>query len=102
MLQKINELLDYFSENNKRYYISLSLVAFALGFLTTLFFCYSVSPLYLESNGFGEVSSTIKVLGYGMKNGLKFLQEDYDYYTEESSRYLSTSTELYEVAKLNR
>jgi hypothetical protein len=71
MLQKINELLDYFSENNKRYYISLSLVAFALGFLTTLFFCYSVSPLYLESNGFGEVSSTIKVLGYGMRNGLK-------------------------------
>ncbi len=71
MLQKINELLDYFSENNKRYYISLALVAFALGFLTTLFFCYSVSPLYLESNGFGEVSSTIKVLGYGMKDGLK-------------------------------
>lgn len=39
---------------------------------------------------------------FGMKNGLKFLQEDYDYYTEESSRYLSTSKELYEVAKLNR
>lgn len=39
---------------------------------------------------------------FGMKNGLANLEDDYSYYQEEQARYLSTSKELYEVAKLNR
>ena len=39
---------------------------------------------------------------FNMKNGLSQLEDDYNYYTEEQARYLSTSKELYEVAKLNR
>ena len=36
------------------------------------------------------------------KSTLKDLEDDYAYYQEESSRYLSTAKELYEVSKLNR
>jgi hypothetical protein len=39
---------------------------------------------------------------FGMKGGLAKLEDDYAYYQEEQARYLSTSRELYEVAKLNR
>ena len=39
---------------------------------------------------------------FGQKNGLAKLEDDYAYYQEQQSRYLSTSKELYEVAKLNR
>ena len=39
---------------------------------------------------------------FGMKNGLTNMEDDYSYYQEQQSRYLSTSKELYEVAKLNR
>ena len=39
---------------------------------------------------------------FGMKGGLAKLEDDYAYYQEEQARYLSTSKELYEVAKLNR
>ena len=39
---------------------------------------------------------------FNMKNGLSQLEDDYNYYNEQQERYLSTSKELYEVAKLNR
>ena len=39
---------------------------------------------------------------FNMKNGLSQLEDDYNYYSEQQERYLSTSKELYEVAKLNR
>ena len=39
---------------------------------------------------------------FNMKNGLSKLEDDYAYYQETQQRYLSTSKELYEVAKLNR
>ena len=39
---------------------------------------------------------------FNMKNGLSQLEDDYNYYSEQQERYLSTSRELYEVAKLNR
>jgi len=39
---------------------------------------------------------------FGVRGGLSKLEADYQYYQEEQERYLSTSKELYEVAKLNR
>lgn len=39
---------------------------------------------------------------FGMKGSLADLEDDYAYYQEQQERYLSTSKELYEVAKLSR